>query len=85
MLRSNTLAIKEPKRGCFINLGSGILAVKFHHSHDEGKTGTVFYDYVKSAKNSADLLTKALGGPKHAEMTCMMSLSRDPGGDISYS
>lgn len=42
--------------------------VKFHHSIDEERKGNVHFDYVKTAENTADLLTKGLAGPAHHAM-----------------
>jgi hypothetical protein len=41
------------------------IAVKYHHSHDESKKGTVAFQYTPSKENVADVLTKLLAGPPY--------------------
>jgi hypothetical protein len=49
--------------------------VKYHHVHDEQTKGTVHFQYVTSAANPADLLTKPLAAPRHAELLQLIDLS----------
>jgi hypothetical protein len=41
------------------------IAVKYHHSHDESKKGTVAFQYTPSKENVTDILTKPLARPAH--------------------
>jgi hypothetical protein len=49
--------------------------VKYHHVHDEQTKGSVYFQYVTSAMNPADLLTKPLAAPRHAELLQLIDLS----------
>jgi len=49
--------------------------VKYHHVHDEQTKGSVHFQYVTSAANPADLLTKPLATPRHAELLQLINLS----------
>jgi len=42
--------------------------VKYHHVHDEQQRGSVRFQYVTSAENPADLLTKPLAAPRHEQL-----------------
>jgi hypothetical protein len=42
--------------------------VKYHHVHDEQQRGLVRFQYVASAANPADLLTKPLAAPRHEQL-----------------
>ena len=50
------------------------IAVKFHHCHSEYTKKSVDFDYVPSGDNLADILTKALAGPKHMALTRRMGI-----------
>jgi len=53
--------------------------VKHHHVHDEQVKGTVSFQYVTSAANPADLLTKPLAAPRHMQLLQLIDLtSSDP-------
>jgi len=53
--------------------------VKYHHVHDEQVKGTVSFQYVTSAANPADLLTKPLAAPRHMQLLQLIDLtSSDP-------
>lgn len=48
---------------------------KFHHCYDEQRNqGSVSFQYIASADNLADIMTKALPGPKHEEMRARMGI-----------
>jgi hypothetical protein len=49
--------------------------VKYHHVHDEQTKGSVHFQYVTSATNPADLLTKLLAAPRHAELLQLIDLN----------
>ena len=52
------------------------IEVKFHYVHDQQRDkGKVEFLYVPSADNFADIMTKSLAGPKHAEMTSRMGIT----------
>ena len=51
------------------------IAVKYQHCHSENMC-TVNFQYVASADNLADIMTKALPGPKHAELTKRMGVHK---------
>jgi hypothetical protein len=42
--------------------------VKYHHVHDEQLKGNVRFQYVTSASNPANLLTKPLAAPRHQQL-----------------
>ena len=53
--------------------------VKYHHVHDEQTKGSVNFQYVTSAANQADLLTKPLAAPRHMQLLQLINLSaNDP-------
>jgi len=49
--------------------------VKYHHVHDEQMKGSVNFQYVTSAANPADLLTKPLAAPRHMQLLQLTNLS----------
>jgi len=49
--------------------------VKYHHVHDEQTKGSVNFQYVTSAANPADLLTKPLAAPRHMQLLQLINLS----------
>jgi hypothetical protein len=50
--------------------------VKYHHVHDEQMKGAVKFQYVTSASNPADLLTKPLAVPRHEQLLRLTGLAR---------
>jgi hypothetical protein len=52
--------------------------VKYHHVHDEQQRGSVRFQYVTSAANPADLLTKPLAAPRHEQLLQLTGLVKDP-------
>jgi len=48
--------------------------VKYHHVHDEQQRGSVRLQYVTSAANPADLLTKPLAAPRHEQLLQLTNL-----------
>ena len=55
------------------------IEVKYHHVHDEQHTQkTVYFHYVSTDANTADLLTKPLPKQRHAELTRMAGLIERP-------
>jgi len=50
--------------------------VKYHHVHDEQQRGSVKFQYITSAANPADLLTKPLAAPRHKQLLQLTSLVR---------
>jgi hypothetical protein len=50
--------------------------VKYHHVHDEQLKGNVRFQYVTSASNPADLLTKPLAAPRHGQLLELTGLVR---------
>jgi hypothetical protein len=50
--------------------------VKYHHTHDEQLKGNVRFQYVTSASNPADLLTKPLAAPRHEQLLELTGLVR---------
>jgi hypothetical protein len=51
--------------------------VKYHHVHDEQLKGSVQFQYVTSATNPADLLTKPLAAPRHTELLQLVGLVKN--------
>jgi len=49
--------------------------VKYHHVHDEQMKGSVKFQYVTSASNPADLLTKPLAAPRHQQLLQLTGLT----------
>jgi len=49
--------------------------VKYHHVHDKQTKGAVNFQYVTSAVNPADLLTKPLATPRHMQLLQLIDLS----------
>lgn len=52
--------------------------VKYHHVHDEQQRGAVRFQYITSAANPADLLTKPLAAPRHEQLLQLTGLVKDP-------
>jgi hypothetical protein len=52
--------------------------VKYHHVHDEQQRGSVRFQYVTSAANPADLLTKPLAAPRHEQLLQITGLVKHP-------
>ena len=48
--------------------------MKYHHVHDEQLKGNVRFQYVTSASNPADLLTKPLAAPRHEQLLQLTGL-----------
>jgi len=66
-------------------IGSGVVRqkskhidVKYHHIHDEQQRGSVKFQYVTSAANPADLLTKPLAAPRHEQLLQLTGLIKNP-------
>jgi len=49
--------------------------MKYHHVHDEQMKGSVKFEYVTSASNPADLLTKPLAAPRHQQLLQLIGLT----------
>jgi len=49
--------------------------VKYHHVHDEQMKGSVKFQYVTSASNPADLLTKPPAVPRHEQLLQLTGLT----------
>ena len=51
------------------------IETKYHYIHNEQREqGRIQFEYVPSADNLADVMTKSLAGPKHIEMTTRMNV-----------
>uniref|UniRef100_A0AAV1UBK4 Uncharacterized protein n=1 Tax=Peronospora matthiolae TaxID=2874970 RepID=A0AAV1UBK4_9STRA len=48
--------------------------IKYHHIRDEVKRGEVKLKYCETAVMLADIMTKALHGPRHKEMTAALGI-----------
>lgn len=48
--------------------------IEYHHIRDEAKCGEVEVDYCETSLILADILTKALHGPRHKDMTAALGL-----------
>lgn len=71
----NQGAIRVIETG-IIRPGARAIDVKFHHIVDEQKNGIVNFQYIRSARNPADVLTKGLETKKHEETFSLLSLGR---------
>jgi hypothetical protein len=78
------IPIKCDNQGALKLIKSGVVKaktkhidIKYHHSHDEDKRGTVDLSesYIGSKENIADILTKPLAAPRHHELVKMMSMT----------
>jgi len=49
--------------------------VKYHHVHNEQTKDAVNFQYVTSAVNPADLLTKRFATPRHMQLLQLIDLS----------
>jgi len=49
--------------------------VKYHHVHNEQTKGSVKFQYVTSAANPANLLTKPLAAPRYMQLLQLINLS----------
>ena len=50
------------------------IAVKYQHSHDEERKGSVWFHYVHTSDNAADVLTKPLPTPGHQRLTHLIGI-----------
>jgi hypothetical protein len=48
--------------------------IKYHHIRDEVKRGDVKLEYCETAMMLADIMTKALPGPRHKELTAALGI-----------
>ncbi|KAF1333661.1 Integrase catalytic core protein, partial [Globisporangium splendens] len=79
------LVIHEDNQSCIkmtknpVNHGRAKhIDIKFHHIHDEVKSGAVGVVYCETAKMLADLLTKGLPGPRHQDLTTALGIVAVP-------
>jgi hypothetical protein len=69
----NQEAIKLIKSGV-VKAKTKHIDIKYHHSHDEDKRGTIDFSYIESKENIADILTKPLSAPRHLELIKKMNM-----------
>jgi hypothetical protein len=69
----NQAAIKLIKSGV-VKAKTKHIDIKYHHSHDEDKRGTIDFSYIESKENIADILTKPLSAPRHLELMKKMNM-----------
>ena len=50
------------------------IAVKYHHSHDEERKGSVRFHYVHTSDNAADVLTKPVPTRGHQRLTHLIGI-----------
>ncbi|KAG2768389.1 hypothetical protein PC116_g18009 [Phytophthora cactorum] len=48
--------------------------IKFHHIRDEIKRGEVKLGYCETSVMLADIMTKALPGPRHTDLTAALGI-----------
>uniref|UniRef100_H3H972 Reverse transcriptase Ty1/copia-type domain-containing protein n=1 Tax=Phytophthora ramorum TaxID=164328 RepID=H3H972_PHYRM len=48
--------------------------IKYHHIRDEVKRGEVKLEYCETSVMLADVMTKALAGPRHTELTAALGI-----------
>jgi Reverse transcriptase (RNA-dependent DNA polymerase) len=51
--------------------------IKYHYIHDEVKSGRVRLQWIPTTQQLADVLTKALNGPQHAELSRQLLVEID--------
>ena len=75
------LVIQEDNQSCIkmtknpVNHGRAKhIDMKYHHIRDEIKRGEVKVDYCETSVMLADILTKALHGPRHKDMTAALGI-----------
>jgi hypothetical protein len=81
--RSYPIHIKCDNQGALKLIETGItkqktkhIAVKYFHTVDEQKKGTVLFDYIESASNTADMLTKPLPVATHIRLIGLLGLCK---------
>ena len=73
ILEDNQSCIKMTKNS--VNHGRAKhIDIKHHHIRDEVKRGEVELEYGETSIMLADILTKALPGPRHKELTTMLGI-----------
>ncbi|KAG2758559.1 hypothetical protein PC116_g31918 [Phytophthora cactorum] len=48
--------------------------IKYHHIRDEVKRGEVKLQYCETSVMLADIMTKALAGPRHTDLTVALGI-----------
>ncbi|KAG3230324.1 hypothetical protein PI124_g24577 [Phytophthora idaei] len=77
------LKIREDNQSCIkmtknpVNHGRAKhIDIKYHHIRDEVKRGEVKLEYCETSVMLADIMTKALPGPRHKDLTAVSASSR---------
>ncbi|KAH7460339.1 Retrovirus-related Pol polyprotein from transposon TNT 1-94 [Phytophthora ramorum] len=75
------LMIREDNQSCIkmtknpVNHGRAKhIDIKYHHIRDEVKRGEVNLEYCETSVMLADIMTKALAGPRHTELTAALGI-----------
>uniref|UniRef100_H3H975 Integrase catalytic domain-containing protein n=2 Tax=Phytophthora ramorum TaxID=164328 RepID=H3H975_PHYRM len=75
------LMIREDNQSCIkmtknpVNHGRAKhIDIKYHHIRDEVKRGEVKLEYCETSVMLADIMTKALAGPRHTELTAALGI-----------
>ncbi|KAG2791857.1 hypothetical protein PC113_g25768 [Phytophthora cactorum] len=75
------LMIREDNQSCIkmtknpVNHGRAKhIDIKYHHIHDEVKRGEVKLEYCETSVMLADIMTKALPGPRHMDLTTALGI-----------
>uniref|UniRef100_H3H8R6 Reverse transcriptase Ty1/copia-type domain-containing protein n=1 Tax=Phytophthora ramorum TaxID=164328 RepID=H3H8R6_PHYRM len=75
------LMIREDNQSCIkmtknpVNHGRAKhIDIKYHHIRDEVKRGEVKLGYCETSVMLADIMTKALAGPRHTELTAALGI-----------
>ena len=76
-----TLMIYEDNQSCIkmtknpVNHGRAKhIDIKYHHIRDEVKRGEVTLEYCETTEMLADIMTKALHGPRHKDLTAALGI-----------
>ncbi|KAG3046761.1 hypothetical protein PI125_g26935 [Phytophthora idaei] len=75
------LKIREDNQSCIkmtknpVNHGrTKHIDIKYHHIRDEVKRGEVKLEYCETSAMLADIMTKALPGPRHTDLTAALGI-----------
>ena len=75
------LMIREDNQSCIkmtknpVNHGRAKhIDIKYHHIRDEVKRGEVTLEYCETTEMLADIMTKALHGPRHKDLTAALGI-----------
>ena len=73
ILEDNQSCIKMTKNS--VNHGrANHINIKYHHIRDEVKRGEVELEHCETSIMLADILTKALPGPRHKDLTAALAI-----------